>query len=123
MAIDLLYHPFRLIQSALDQKVEAKPVMNWERSQGVFARTRREVACFPGGMGLPMGWSQERASVLQAKLGRPASQKAGRTAADAVSGLSMAPVRHAITSCTRFVRFTDEVPRRSGPPGPDNRRL
>jgi len=92
-------------------------VINWESSQGAIARARREVACFPGGMGLPMGWSRERASVLQAKLGRPAFQKAGRTAADAVSGLSVAPVRPAITSRIRLVRFTDEVPRRSGPQG------
>jgi hypothetical protein len=118
MASDLLYHPFRLIQSALDQKVEAEPVDNHRAcSQGVLVRARREVACFPSEMGLPMGWSRERASVLQAKFDRSALPKAGRTAADAVSGLSVAPVRPAITSRIWFVRFTDEVLRRSGPQG------
>ncbi len=118
MARDLLYTPFRLIQSALDQKVEAEPVdSHWARSQGTAIRACREVACFPGETGSPLGWSRERASVLQAKFDRSAFMKAGRTAAHAVSRKSVAPVRPAITSSSGFVRFTDEVPRRSGPPG------
>jgi hypothetical protein len=118
MASDLLYPPFRLIQSALDQKVEAEPVDNHRaRSQGTPARACREGACFPGETGSLLGWSRERASVLQAKFDRSACMKTGRMAAHAVSRTSGAPVRPAITSRTRLVHFTDEVPRRSGPQG------
>jgi hypothetical protein len=114
MARDLLYLALHLIQSALGQKVEAKPVFHRERSQGAPVRERLEVACLASGMGLPMGRSQERASALRAKFGCPAGSGDSRIAAHAVSGVSMAPVRPAITFRTGFVQRTDEIPRRPG---------
>jgi len=114
MAMDMLYLPLRLIQSALDQKVEVKP---WglalrERSQGRAVMRGHEVACLPGGMELPLGWSQKRATSAVAKFDRSASFATGRDAAQAVSGALMSPVAPATTSCIGNVRFTDEVPRR-----------
>lgn len=119
MASDMLYQHFHLIQSALGQKVEAKP-RGWcprERSQGRAATHGLEVACLPGGMGLPLGRSQRRASPFRAKSVRLAGWPAVLGAAPAVSGAPLAPVRHAITFCTWIVRSTDEVPRRPGPRG------
>ena len=119
MASDMLVQKFHLIQSALGQKVEAKP-RGWcprERSQGRAAIHGHEVACFPGRMGLPLGRSRRRASSFQAKSDRLASWPAVLGAALAVSGTPLAPVRHAITFCTWIVRSTDEVPRRPGPSG------
>lgn len=115
VANDLLYLHLRLIQSALGQKVEAKPVSpvaHRERSQGGAAMRCREVACLPGKMELHLGWTQERASSLLAKFDLLASDATGRAAAHAVSGAPMSPVVHAITSGTWNTRFTDEVPRR-----------
>ena len=76
-----------------------------------------EVACLPGGMGSPLGQSQERASPFLAKFDRSASFATGRAVAYAVSGAHMTRVLPAATSCTWFVRSTDEVPRRPVLPG------
>jgi hypothetical protein len=119
MASDMLVQHFHLIQSALGQKVEAKP-RGWcprECSQGRTARHGREVACLPGRMGLPLGRSRRRASPFRAKSARLATRPAVLGAVFAVSGAPSAPVRHAITFCTWIIRFTDEVPRRPGPSG------
>jgi hypothetical protein len=119
LAMDMLYLHLRLIQSALDQKAEAKP-MGWchrERSQGRAVMRGREVACLSGGMGLPLGQSQERASPFLAKFDRSASFATGRAAAYAVSGALLTLVLQAVTSRTWFVCSTDEVPRRLVPQG------
>jgi hypothetical protein len=55
LAYDILYLPIHLIQSALGQKVGAKP-MGWcyrESCQGRAAMSGREVAGLAGVMGLP----------------------------------------------------------------------
>ncbi len=120
MAKDMLYLHLRLIQSALGQKAEAKPVghPHRERSQGRAAMCGREVACLPGKMESPSGWYPERASSFRAKFGQSACKRTGRAAAHAVSGGLRMPVARAITSSTGNVRFTDEVPRRPAPHGP-----
>jgi hypothetical protein len=114
MAKDMLYLHLRLIQSALGQKAEAKPLgcSQRERSQDRAAMGGREVACLPGEMGLPLGQSQERASPFLAKFGRSASFATGRAAAYAVSGALLTLVIPAATSRVWFVHSTDEVPRR-----------
>ena len=116
MASDVLIQHLHLIQSALSQKVEAKPRGSSprERSQGRAARLGHEVACLPGRMGLPLGWSRGRASPFRAKCVLSGQVQTGRVSAYAVSGAPMTPVFQAITFCTWFVRFTDEVPRRLG---------
>ena len=109
----MLYLHLRLIQSALGQKVEAKPVGNHrERSQGRTAMGGHEVASFPGEMGPPLGQSHERASPFLAKFVLSASDATVRVAAHAVSGAPMVLVSPAATSRAQHVRFTDEVPRR-----------
>ena len=112
--MDMLYLHLRLIQSALGQKAEAKPLglTQRERSQERAAMRVHEVACLPGKTGLPLGQSQERASPFLAKFDQSAYFATGRAAADAVSGALMTLVLPAATSGTWFVRFTDEVPRR-----------
>jgi hypothetical protein len=117
--MDLLYLPLRPIRSAPGPKAEAKPrgLSPRERSQGRAARPGREVACLPGEAGPPMGQSYERASPFLAKFDQSASFATGRDAAHAVSGAPIALVLPAVTSCTWYVRFTDEVPRRPVPPG------
>ena len=119
LAMDVLYLHLRLIQSALDQKAEAKPMglSHRERSQGRAVMHGREVACLPGGMGSPLGQSQERASPFLAKFDRSASFATGRAAAYAVSGALLTLVVQAVTSRTWFVCSTDEVPRRLVPHG------
>jgi hypothetical protein len=119
LAMDMLYLHLRLIQSALGQKAEAEPVGRCprERSQGRAAMRGHEVASFPGEMELPLGWSLERVTSFLAKFALSASFATGRDAAHAVSGALIAPVVQAITSSTQNARFTDEVPRRPGPPG------
>jgi len=114
MAEDLLNLHLHLIQSALGQKVEAKPLgsSQRERSQGRPAMDGREVASLPGKMGSPLGQRQERATIPVAKFGLSAPTATGRTSAYAVSGGLVSPVLHAVTSCIQFVRSTDEVPRR-----------
>jgi len=109
----------RLIQSALGQKAEAKPlgVAQRERSQGRSAMGGREVAGLPGKMGSPLGLRQERVTISVAKFGLSALITTGRTAAYAVSGGLVSPVLPAATSCAQFARSTDEVPRRLLPSG------
>ena len=114
MASDLLILPLRLIRSAPGQKAEAKLVnsFHWECSQGRAAMRGHEVACLPGETGLHMGQSQRRASPFLAKSVLSAYFTTGLGGAYAVSVAPMALVLPAITSRKRFVRPTDEVPRR-----------
>jgi hypothetical protein len=116
MATELLILPLHLIQSALGQKVEAKPrgPSSRERSQGRGESRGREVAGLPSGAGSHLGRSQRRASPFLAKSVLSASFETGRASADAVSGALLAPVLPAITCGTRYVHLTDEVPRRLG---------
>ena len=117
MATELLILPLHLIQSALGQKVEAKPRVSYlrERSQDRVARRGREVACLPGVMGSHLGRSCGRETPSLSKSVLSASFETGRAAAYAVSGVLMASVLHAVTSCTRNIHRTDEVPRRPWP--------
>lgn len=88
-----------------------------ECSQGRSVMGGREVACLPGEMELPLGWSPERATLTLAKFALSATSATVRAAAQAVSGLPTLPVIPAITRRTWNVRFTDEVPRRPLPRG------
>jgi hypothetical protein len=119
LAMDKLYLHFRLIQSALGQKAEAKPMglPHRERSQSRAAMRGYEVACLPGELGPHLGQSHERASPFLAKFVLSAFSATGRDAAHAVSGAPMARVSPATTPRTQYVRFTDEVPRRLAPQG------
>ncbi len=112
--MDMLNLHLRLIQSALGQKAEAKPMgfSHRERSQGRAVMRGHEVASLPGEMGPPLGQSHERASPFLAKFVLSASFATGRDAAHAVSGAPMALVLPATTPRTQHARFTDEVPRR-----------
>ena len=116
MATELLILPLHLIQSALSQKVEAKPRVSYprERSQSRVVRRGREVACLPGVMGSHLGRSCGRETPSLSKSVLSASFVTGRAAVYAVSGALMTPVLPAITSRTRNVPLTDEVPRRPG---------
>src|SRR6266542_6024557 len=62
LAMDMLNLHLRLIQSALGQKAEAKPMgfSHRERSQGRAVMRGHEVASLPGEMGPPLGQSHER---------------------------------------------------------------
>lgn len=114
MASDVLNQHLHLIQSVLSQKEEAKP-RSWtsrESSQGRAVMRGHEVASLPSRMGLLMGWSRERVSPFRAKFGLFGQIQTGLVCANTVNTGPMAPVLHAITFCTWFVRFTDEVPRR-----------
>src|SRR5437867_12623053 len=114
MATELLILPLHLIQSALGQKVEAK-LRVWhprECSQGRVARRGREVAGLPSATGSHLGWSCGRETPSLSKSVLSASFLTGRAAAYAVSGALTTPVLPAITSRTRNVLLTDEVPRR-----------
>jgi len=120
MAYQVLYEPLHLIQSALGQKVKAKPAGSScrERSQGRPVMGGHEVASLAGEMGSPLGRSCGRASPLRAKSGRSATLNwTGLVAVNAVSGAPTTPALPAITSHTWNVCFTDEVPRRPGPQG------
>src|SRR5437899_1703584 len=88
LANDMLIVHFRLIQSALSQKAEAKPVglPHRESSQGRAEMGGHEVASLPGGMELHLGWSHERATSAVAKFDLSASTKTGRVVTHAVSG-------------------------------------
>jgi hypothetical protein len=114
MASDMLILHLHLIQSVLSQKEEAKLRRSTlqERSQGRAVMRGHEVASLPSRMGLLMGRSRERVSPFRAKFGLTGQNQAGLVCANTVSTVPMAPVLHAITFCTWFVRFTDEVPRR-----------
>jgi len=113
MATELLILPLHLIQSALGQKVEAKPWVSnpRERSQGRVARRGREVASLPSVMGSHLGRSCGRETPSLSKSVLSASFKTGRAAVYAVSGVLMTLVLPAITSRIRNVLLTDEVPR------------
>jgi len=117
--MDMLNLHLRLIQSALGQKAEVKPMgmPHRERSQGRAAMRGHEVASLPGEMGPPSGQSHERASPFLAKFVRSAYFATGQDAAHAVSGVPMALVLPATTPGTQHARFTDEVPRRPGHSG------
>jgi len=119
MANELLYSPLRLIQSALSQKAEAKPV-DWvhrERSQGRAERRGREVACLASWMGSRLGWKDGRDAPFLLKSVLSVSFWTGRAPAHAVSAGLIPPVLHAITSDHWNPPPTDEVPRCPGPPG------
>lgn len=112
----MLYLHLRLIQSALGQKAEAKPVglSHRERSQLWAVMPKDEVAGLPGAMGLHLGWSrsqQERVSLAWMKFCRSTSL-IRRVVSYAVSDAPTIPVQQAITSSTQHVPLTDEVPRR-----------
>jgi len=113
MAKDMLILTLHLIQSALSQKVEPKPVGDYrDRSQCVTARLRSDVAGLPSRTGLPMSRPCRRASALLAKSVFSASQPRRRDALDAVIGILTRPVLPAIMPGTRKVHSTDEVLRR-----------
>src|SRR5216117_351336 len=99
LAMDMLNLHLRLIQSALGQKAEAKPMglPHRERSQGRAVMRGHEVASLPGEMGSPLGQSHERASPFLAKFVLSASFATGRDTAHAVSGAPMALVLPATT--------------------------
>ena len=113
MANELLILPLHLIQSALSQKVEAKPVNGFHRecSQGRAVMRGREVACLPSRAGLHLGRSQRRVTPLLTKSGLSAYFETGRVIAHAVSDGLFSPVRPAVTSDNRNAHLTDEVPR------------
>ena len=108
----MLYLILRLIQSALGQKAEAKPAGRScrERSQGWAAMLSRDVACLPGGAGLPLGQYCGRVSPFRTKSGFPAIA-GSLVAAQAVSGAPTVLVLPAITFCIWNIRCTGEVPR------------
>jgi hypothetical protein len=116
MANELLILPLHLIQSALGQKVEAKPVAcrHRERSQGRAVMRGHEVAGLSSGTGSHLGRSQRRATPSLAKFVLSAPIETGRVVAYAVSDALLTSVLPAITCCTRHVHLTDEVPRRLG---------
>ena len=119
MANELLILPLHLIQSVLGQKVEAKPMgrCHRERSQGRAAMRGREVACLPSLMGSPLSRSRRRETPSLSKSVLSAYFETGRAPAHAVSGALLAPVLQAVTSDTRNVHLTDEVPRCPGSSG------
>jgi hypothetical protein len=120
MAYPVLYLPFHLIQSALGQKVEAKPgsPSPWERRQRRPAMACGEEASLAGRMGSRFSRVGGRASPLRAKSVSPSSQKGVLGAAYAVGGVQTGAMSHAITSGAQFVHSTDEVPRRRAAPRP-----
>jgi len=109
MAYPVLYLPLHLIQSALGQKVEAKPRGQTfrERRQGRSARICREVACLPGRAGSRISRAVGRASPLRAKSVSLSAQKGVLAVAYAVSCVQIGAVLHAITSDVRLVHSTD----------------
>jgi hypothetical protein len=119
MAIDMLCAVFHLTQSALGQKVKAKPMgcARRERSQGRTAMPGHEVACLAGVTGLPMGLNSGRVSPFLTKPVFPASVVGSRAAIHAVNSLLCAKVLHAVTSHGWIVHLTDELPRCPSPCG------
>jgi hypothetical protein len=120
MAYPMLYLPLHLIQSALGQKVEAKPrgLSPWERRQGRSVMICREEASLPGRMGSRFSRVGGRASPLRAKSVSLSAQKGVLDAAHAVGCAQTGAMLHAITYDTRFVPSTDEVPQRRAAPRP-----
>ena len=119
MATELLILPLHLIQSALGQKVEAKPRASnpRERSQDRAEMRGRGVASLPSGAGSHLGRCPRRASPFLAKTGLSAYFETGRALAYAVSDALWTPVLPAITPRIRNAPLTDEVPRRLGGSG------
>jgi hypothetical protein len=108
-----------LIQSALNQKAEAKLRGHPEEcSQGGSAMGRREEARFRRRMGWRLGPVRGRASAQWAKPVFSVSWRRTSAAAYAVSGGQSARVVHAITSGLQLVHTTGEVP-----PCPATRRV
>ena len=113
MASPVLYLPLHLIQSALGQKVEAKPRgVPRERRQRRSAMVCVEEASLPARMGSRLSRVGGRASPHRAKSVSPSPQKGALVAAHAVSCGQTGAMLHAITYDTRFVHSTDEVPQR-----------
>ena len=100
-----------LIQSALNQKAEAKLRGDpEERSQGSSAMGCREEASFRRRMGWRLGWTKGRASPLWAKSVFSVAKRRIPVPAYAVSGGQFGRVQHAVTSDKWFGRITGEVP-------------
>jgi hypothetical protein len=116
MAMNLLNLHLRLIQSALGQKREMKPVSHRLCSQGRAVMRSHGRASLRGGMGLLYGRACGRASALRAKSVFLVSMRS-RATAHAVSGRLAVSVSPAITFGNGLVHFTDEVLRHSGPLG------
>ncbi len=114
MAYPVLSFPFHLIQSALGQKVEAKPGSRCprERSQRSSAMICDEEACLPARMGSRLSRVGGRASPHRVKSVSSSAQKRILDAAFAVSCGQTGIMLHAVTFDTRFVHSTDEVPQR-----------
>jgi hypothetical protein len=114
MANELLILPLHLTQSALGQKVEAKPGSCWPResSQGCAVMRGLEVASLPSWMGSPLSRSHKRATPSLAKFVQSAQMQTVRAAARTVAdgSMLMASVLHAITSDKWNAHLTDEVP-------------
>jgi len=109
MNIAIMINP--LIQSALNQKAEAKLRGNSEeRSQGSPAMDCHEEARFRRRMGWRLGPGRRRASPHWAKPVFSVSRRRIPAAAYAVSGGRSAGVEHAITSGTWLGHLTGEVP-------------
>jgi len=111
MNIAVMNNP--LIQSALNQKAEAKLRGNpEERSQGSPAMDCREEASFRRPMGWRLGPARRRASSKWAKPVFSASMRRIPVPAHAVSGGQFGRVLRAVTSGTWFGHSTGEVPPR-----------
>lgn len=103
----------RLIQSALNQKVETKLcVRTGERSQGGPATGRREEASPDRRAGLRLGGSRGRASPYRAKSVASTPTTRLPETMRAVTGSQFAPVPHAIMFGTWCSQITGEVPQR-----------
>lgn len=100
-----------LSQSVMNQKTEAKPQGDLgTRSQGGTSRSRREEARSRRPMGSRLGPGRGHASPQWAKSVFSASLRRTPAAAFTVSGGQFARVVHAVTSDTRLVHITGEVP-------------
>jgi hypothetical protein len=118
MAYPVLYLPFHLIQSALGQKVEAKPERRSfrERRQRRPAMACGEEARLAGRLGSHLSRIGGRASPLRAKSVALSAQNELLATVAAVTCGPTDAMLHAITSDTRFVHSTDEVPRHRAAP-------
>jgi hypothetical protein len=118
VAYPVLYLPFHLIQSALGQKVEAKPGSRSprERRQRRPAMACGEEARLAGRLGSHLSRVGGRASLLRAKSVALSAQNELLATAAAVTCGPTGAMLHAITSDIRFIHSTDEVPRRRAAP-------
>jgi len=109
MRVAIIINP--LIQSALNQKAEAKLRGDpEERSQGSPAMGCREEARFRRRMGWRLGQDRGRASPHWAKPVFSVTMRRIPAATKAVSGGQSVGVSHAITSGIRLGHITGEVP-------------